>query len=492
MSMYLFINSYARRSLKFIRSIFSHKYAGAVVIVLFVVQAFWVAFSFRYPMIFDERYHYGMIEMFSHTYNPIVHDMGSQYDTYGNMQYSNVSIYHYLLSYCLRAIQLVTTNEKAVVLVLRVLNIVLAATGLLMTRRLLEKMGLKQHIVNLALLLYSLIPITVLVAATISYDNMLFPLTVIFLLCFLNVQLSKELRVGQLLTMASVGLFASLVKFTFLPMLLTVIFLVAIKAAHLKRSGHKLLHERIPPHKIIGIVLLIILSVLFTLRYAVPVVRYGTPIPECDMILSRERCMKSGNYKYMIHANETKGSRPTQSVQEYVGSWMQTITVQLDTSGAVVANDIPKFGKRIPVIATLMTVGVYLGVVALIYMWRSLPKMHGAGEVIMVCNSFVIVLFLFNIYSYYKYNLDINVQVRYLILLIPIYLALALTAVNKLLGRVAIVKLLTLCFVLALCTQGGGVIKHILSSDSNWYWDSSNIKKYNDDLRRGIAPLVKE
>ena len=96
------------------------------VIIFFFLQATWVALSFRYPMIFDERYHFEVIKIFSeHTATPIIYNQPTEYDPYGSLAYGSASLYHYLAGFVLILGRFITTNETVMIISLRIIGILL-------------------------------------------------------------------------------------------------------------------------------------------------------------------------------------------------------------------------------------------------------------------------------------------------------------------------------------------------------------------------------
>jgi hypothetical protein len=109
------------------------------IVVLLVAQAVWIALSGRYPMAFDEDFHLGIIRLYAHHLNPFWNNLPSGTDALGAVTRDPSYLYHYLMSFPYRLIELFTHNQTAQVLVLRAFNIALFAWGLTLYRRLLAK-----------------------------------------------------------------------------------------------------------------------------------------------------------------------------------------------------------------------------------------------------------------------------------------------------------------------------------------------------------------
>jgi len=204
----------------------------------------WVALSFRFPLLFDERYHFDVINIFSHGFSPIITDQPPAYDLYGSLTFGSASLFHYLMSFPNRAILLFTNDLFTQVVILRILNILMAASGLWLFGRVFRTIGIKQIYVNISLFFYSLIPLVIFIAATISYDNMLLPLTGGFMLAGLKILQNKGNKAIDYTLFIVIGLFATLVKFTFLPVFVgSMIYVVIVEIRKSGRSTVRILNR---------------------------------------------------------------------------------------------------------------------------------------------------------------------------------------------------------------------------------------------------------
>ena len=95
--------------------------------------------------------------------------------------------------------------------IFRVLNIAMVAFGLYTYRRLFKKLKIGEVYINLGLLMFVLLPMTTLVAATVNYDNMIFLLTPLFLIAVINVLELKEPKFIRYVIFMVLGIFASII-----------------------------------------------------------------------------------------------------------------------------------------------------------------------------------------------------------------------------------------------------------------------------------------
>ena len=467
-----------------------------VVIALFIMQSLWIAFSIRFPMLFDEFYHFGVIKVFSGHLSPIIVNQPVEYDIYGNLTFGNASIFHYLLSFPFRLISFITQDQTIQIIFLRVINILLAASGLIVFARLFKAIDIKQIYINLSLFFFSLITIVTFVSATISYDNLLFLLTPWFLLLGVRILRSKTISVSYILQFIIVGLFASLIKFTFLPIFVAgvlFVFLVVFKK-HGKALPNKLLKSinKITKFKSVLLVsLLIIFGSIFTIRYITPTIKYGSPIPDCGATLSVERCRVGYVYDRDMRLKATKAERYAEPPQQYILSWLKSQLTQLDTSAALTPHTW-LYGKPMPVFSFIMSTLAYICSIAILLNLYRIKKNINCIFITTMALVLIFTVFIFNILSYYSAHIDLNVQVRYLLSIFPVFMVMSMVALSDLIGHRRHVKVLILIAVLLFSTQGGGIIKPIINADSNWYWQNTVIIETNKDLKNILSPLVKE
>lgn len=491
-------DSRAKKILKALKSLVgSDKFLWAS-IIFFALESVWVAISFKFPMVFDERYHVGVIDYFTHHLLSTNLTQDRSYDMYGNIAFSNASLYHYAMSFPYRFIVHFSHSFEVQIIFLRLINIAMAASGLLLFSKLFIRIGVSKSITNLVILFFSIVPLFIFVSATISYDNMLFPISAYFFLVGVNIVKANEIQTGEYVKFVTVGLLGVLVKFTFMPILIVGLLYVAVLGYRM--HGRKLIstltrYPRSASMKTADgaiIVVFVLFSVLFVARYAYPVLRYHTPLPDCSVILTHDRCETNGVYYAVELAKDSKNQRTAKSIEDYLGFWIGSMTSQFEISASPVGSKI-EIGRLLPIIYMTLSLGTFTGLVILLYMWRSLKKSQSWYFLITLSLALVISLFMFNASAYYSANTDLNTQTRYLLSVMPIFMVMAAVALNTLIGKRPALKLAVIGFLCLLCTQGAGDIKHILVSSDSWYWDNNTfVQKANSDVRSILKPLVKE
>ncbi|MGH7195448.1 MAG: hypothetical protein ACREGA_01580 [Candidatus Saccharimonadales bacterium] len=311
------------------------KWFFGLVLAVFVGEAAYLALTSRFPMAYDEAWHLAQIQFYAQHLNPIIsHQAASTYKL-GAMVQNPSFLYHYLLSFPYRLIRLFTGSVVAQVVLLRLISIALAAASLMVMRRLLWLLNFSKALANLIVFMFALTPIVVVLSAQISYDNLL--ILAVSLCAYQTVALLKELDAGvfnakRLLGLISLGLFSSLIKYAFLPVLLGIVILVTWKiiacwrrnSAALK-VGFKNSFAAIGQYTKIGLIGLGLLGMfLFVRIYAVNLVKYHNPVPECNKVLNVADCQKYYSYNrlYVFLQQHQAGQTPnTLSFLQYSRYW---------------------------------------------------------------------------------------------------------------------------------------------------------------------------
>ncbi|MGH7195573.1 MAG: hypothetical protein ACREGA_02225 [Candidatus Saccharimonadales bacterium] len=471
-----------------------------LVVVLFALQALWVAFSFRYPLPYDEGYHFGLIKIFSHhLYSPIIANQPHAYDAYRDLFHGGSHLYHYIMAFPYQLISAFTGDQVKQILALRVINIALFASGLYLFSRLFRKIGIKRIYINIALLFLVLLPMTSEVAATINYDNMLFPLTAIFLIYCVRIVMVKSLNWRDYAGVIIFGCFASLVQFEFLPIFAAaVIYLIVLAWRGYGKSFFAKLKQSIKKSKKLSLaaaaVLLIIFVGLFSQVYIADTVKYGTPQPSCAKTLGQKRCDKDvaviGIYNRLA---ATKNQRPVVALPNYFLTWSEDMESYTGWSAAVQTNGALTTSGPLPIVYFMLFAFTIGGLAILLYAWRSISKNRSYYFLATIAFFLVLVEFLVNMMSNYKYNQPVAIQARYLLPVLPIIMVFIVLAFNSAMRRIRYLKLGFLAVVFVVFILGGaGLSTHILLSQDNWYWQGPKVIKANHAAKKVLAPVIKQ
>src|SRR4051794_33439598 len=83
------------------------------IMVLFVIEAVWIAFSATYPMVFDENTHFGIIQLYAHKWSPLFLHQPPHAEFAGALTRDPSYFYHYLMSFPYRLLTHTTSSVMA-------------------------------------------------------------------------------------------------------------------------------------------------------------------------------------------------------------------------------------------------------------------------------------------------------------------------------------------------------------------------------------------
>jgi hypothetical protein len=460
----------------------------------FSLQSLWIAVSFRYPGIFDESYHYGVIKYFTTVISPVVTSQPAYMDEYQNLAYGNASLYHYLLSMPLRLFELFEFGTTTKIILLRVMNVAMVAVGLWLFAKTFDSLGIKKAFSNLMIVLYAFLPLSLLVASTISYDNLAFALTGVMMFYGVRLQV-KNPKIwidAAIFLMAALAL--SLVKFSMLPLsFAAILYLGIVLFMDRKKLRPIAVHSR-PNWRLVMLAAgTVVIATLFVLRYVVSEIKYGSVLPECNVVLTDARCRAGNLYAVEEATYGTRNDRPAEPPQQYALSWAKTVLLQLDTT-AVTQKDTNKLliGSAMPLNALFLSLGVWIGAAGILLAWHRLPKNRAVYFVLTASVFYVAAVFAFNAMSYYRVHQEINTQARYLLPVVPVFMVYAISSISMLLGKNTRLKMTLLAGLLIVMAQGGGVVKPMINSQPEWYFNNSPMTPVNDVLRENLKKVVIE
>lgn len=480
------MNSIYIRTVSFLAS----KYFLIFIILLFLVQAIWIAISFqRLP--YDEIFHYPVIQLFAQQLTPFISNQPYSYDHLGNLSNGGATFYHYLMSFFYRFLEFFGASYETKVITLRLINILFASLGIVLFNFLFNRVGFKKIFINITLFFYVLIPIVPFTAAHINYDNLLLPLTALFFLFCVNILMKKKVDWKDCAGFVITGCLASLVKSAFLPLFAAgVIYLAIFTYKKGLRKAMEDLASSIKKTNKIGFGTCIIVAVallgMFSYAYIKNVVLYKTPIPSCQATMSKERCLKSSLVERDLNAVETKNTRPKQAPPALLSEWAIGLNQQ---NGANALSGEVKAAPRILLTATYIM--AFVGVGIILYAWRSLKKNSAWYFLLTMAIVLTLSLFFLNVSGYYKTHMMLANQPRYLLSILPIFMILAVVSINLILRRRRWLKLVTIFIALLVCTQGGGIVTYILHGSEATYWKDNKIIEANSYLKKVFSPIVR-
>ena len=417
----------------------------AVTILLFVLETGYLALTSRFPMAYDEGYHFGLIRFFAHRLNPFITTQAA--DTYklGPLVHNPPFLYHYLLSFIYRFVGLFSHSTEIQVICLRFANSMLAVIGLVIMRKLLRVIGVPRALTNVIVLIFALTPMMTTVSAQINYDNMLLPATGLCLyvtIVFVQKLDKNRFDTKSFLLLLSLCLFSSLIKFAFLPIFAAIAAIIFWKVVRRRKKIPQLMDSARKSFKALGAgarfgLLFACLAgiALFVWFYGINTVDYGTPVPSCTQSLSAQKCQHYAPWAYLHQAQTYYHShnRPDPSnIGWYAAWWTQENFYEL-------------FSTQMPLNGTPYTAETYLLIVMIITITALVAAVVHIREIVhqnsdlmlllAIAAVYVACLFLKNYHDFLQVGIPLAIHGRYLLpILIYLYALLAL-ALRAAFGR---------------------------------------------------------
>ena len=470
-----------------------------LVIGFFVFEALWVALSANYPMAFDEDFHFGVIKIYSGQWSPFLTGQPEGANKFGALAIDPSYLFHYLMSFPYRLLAAITDSQAAQVISLRLINVAIITTGLVLFRKVLLRAGTSPLVTNTATLLFALIPTVPLVAGQINYDNLF--ILALAGVCWFALLVTEDLRAGKInlshiVWLAVLTLLACLVKYAFLPMLLAVFAYIVVLIGLKFRSRWREFGTQIQKSyngigkwlKVGLIVALVLSGGLFLQRYGVNMVKYGHPVPPCDAAIGVEACMEYGpwgrNYRY---AAEKFNINP--SPVAYTWTWLQGMHYRLFfmiTGPPTHTNYPPAFLPS----ATAIVI-VLCGTLSLIFYSRRVF----AGQpflvfLLLLAATYVAILWFQRYGEFLETGQPVAINGRYLIPLLLPMAAVFGRGLSVALQVWPMAKKWVVVAVILLFWQGGGVFSFILRSDASWYWPNRAVVKINEGAQNVLSPIM--
>lgn len=485
--------------------LFASKVFFAVTLVWFGLQASWIALSGLYPMAYDERFHFELIKIYAGRLHPFWSASPSGDAPFGPIARDTSYLYHFLMSWPYRIIEAITSDQRTQIILLRFSSIFFFIAGIIVFRKVLRRAGCSNAVSNVVLAIFAATPLVSLLAAQVNYDNLMFLVLAVALLLtqkiLQDIKANKNLSTVKVLQLGCVVMAGSLIKYAFLPILLGIAILLGVSILRGKKhtlssrtkeftSGFK------GSIQVVGLcILFLTLFGLCIERYGVNIVRYQTPTPECDQVLTIDQCMANGPWRRNYQTRQSKLAgrlepQLTNPAEFTVKTWLSGTTYQLfyvlngESSGYSV-------GWAFKIIRMASVTVFIIGSGLYIFYFGKLRKKYSLNPLLGIGLLYLAVLLTQNYLDLLNLGYPFGIQGRYLIPVLPIIYAIIATSFNMALGKDIMLKvLLSSTAVLFMVTQGGGAATFILRSDYKWYWDDSRIVNMNHKARVILEPFV--
>jgi len=472
---------------------------------VFLAAALFMAISGIFSMAYDEYVHLGIARLYTHQWSPFFSSQPASTDIFGVITRDPSYLYHFLISFPLRIFAHFCHAFMAQVIFLRLFSIAFFAIGLLLFRAAFQRAGVPLRVRNLALCFFMVIPVVPFAAAQINYDTMLFMM--VGLTVWLAVGVSRSLRIDKkfptldAIWLTVTVLLASLVKYAFLPILLalTVYFGVVLyrlygwRLTGLGRQARRGLIGVSRWRLYLAVALLLLSAGLFGERYGVNMVRYHTPTPECNQVVSVERCQAyepfARNYAY------TQGHYPLPAYKVYAypfNNWMRGMMRSLFF---VVGNKETGYepGEPLPMAYVggyaVIVGGLLLTLIRLRWLWR---RSHTNQLFMVIGGTYAGLLFVQNFMDFLHTHVPVAIQGRYLLPILPLFLVVVAQTALDLLRRLQRPKISAalLAILCILLLEGGSFLPFIIRGRDEWFWNAPLIQHANKDIRAVLTPFI--
>lgn len=471
-------------------------------VTLLGLQSFWLALSAVYPLPFDEYMHVGITKLYASHWSPFLTSQPASASLYGDVTRDPSYLYHYLMSFPYRILDVFISNQTALIISMRLFNIVFVCIGLCFFRKLLLKWGISKGITHLALFLYVCTPIVPFLAAQNNYDNLLFLLTPVFLLIVTKLIIKEGNLIVNLSLYFSLGFITSLVKYTFIPMFVIVslyLFVFYIKRwgkISLKTEWRKLENKKI---LLVLLPMLVISFGLFVERPVNNTIRYHSISPKCEDVQAVEVCKDfmpwARNQENLKNKSVEKlYGNPVSFTQHWITKSMRGFFAIFSHTPTQVVSAKEPFGpivlkSLLPMPIIIAYSVILFGMVAILLQFKKIWADQYLRFSLILSGGYLLVLWLFNYQVYLKLGVAQAIQARYTLpILILVYILIA-WAVNQTIKSKNI-KSVLLIIIFATYCWGGGIAGYLIRADQNWYWQNNIIIEVNQKTKNILNMLV--
>jgi hypothetical protein len=466
-----------------------------IIVILFFVQALWFAGSIQFGIPPDERYHFPFIEYYAEQpifSGPVLGNQASSTFNLGELQRTPSYLYHYVLSFPLKAINAFTESQQIQVFSLRLINIGFGLSFLLVLRKLLRMIGTSEIANNLTVFALVSTGMFVWLSAAINYDNLA---NLTFLLLVYNLlALQKKPRLVPLLGIIFFVIATILIKITFLPTVaLAILFYLALNVKSYRSIYNKIKSDsksvltqqkgRITTIFVgVGVVLMVL---LFVERIGLNIVRYRAIEPSCFAIHARDDCLKFMSKgieeKAAFRAAKAAGKIPPVNVVDISRDWFVIMYQRLYFYFGHKSIAETSLAKTIAVLFVVFIAYLFVVVKGSIFSNKEQVLLFA------LLLAYVAMLFALNVLTVIKQGRGYGWQGRYLLPVLPfLYMFIVGAAVKayqvSTKPRKQFILGIGAVLILGLVYSHSPVISFYRGSDANWY--TSSARSINLQIKR--------
>ena len=468
-----------------------------VTLGLFALGVAWMAIASLYPMAFDEEFHYGLIQIYATSWSPYGIQHTSDMAQYGSATADASYLFHYLMSFPYRLLQVLNVPDMGIIIALRFMNIALVVAAIAIFRKVLLDNHIGRASSNISMLFFMLLPTLSMLAAQINYDNLL--LVIVSLVLLLTMRITRQLLAKNTLLASECWwlvillLVGASVKYAFLPIAggivlwLIIILLVAGKkfTFNVPKQLRQLAKATVtlPPKTKIILIVAGILSLFFSFHYVINIANYGSPIPSCEKVFDEDACTAYGpwNRNRMYTANLSSSFVPISVPQYIVTEWIPGMSERLVFAIAGKSNGF-QTKDSLPVVLIGFWVLTIIGL--LCFLLRLIKDRFQASPftwlTLLLCGIYTGVLTVQLYADYTETGVPVAINGRYLLLLLPLFGAVLLQSAAhylKLLPTYLSALLITALIALFLL-GGAGASTYLVQSEAHWFWPGFGQSSY--------------
>lgn len=492
---------------RFTRIVDSKWFFGGTLIAL-AVQSIWLAITQRYPLPFDESFHFGIIQVYARQWNPILTHQPANPGEFGELVHDPSYLFHYLMSFPYRIIDFLFHNIVIDIGSLRIIDIALFIIGLVGFRKLLLRFGLSRTLTHSLLFIIMLVPVSSLLASQVNYDNLLFCVIPVFLWFTYNIidDIKKRhaLTYQNTMIMLCLGMLTSLIKYAFLPIFaIVVLYILVIWLADKKRltiiRGMKASFVRSTRKLQVWLALAFLVSFgLFMQRYGYNAVVYHAVQPDCAQVLTVKQCLLYGPWRRNYYLDQTAKathsnlSAPARNPLVYVRGWTHAMVFRLYFS---VDQDFNEYAPMPLPFVTAFIFG-YIGLALfVVYSVKIIKTYRYAWLFIVIISAYILSLLSLNYHEYLRFGTVVAVNGRYLFPILPLLLALFALGYREAIrqfggSRAFMIKIIIVIVIAVLSLDGGGTIGYLIHSMPKWYLPNDPLTGFSLWLGSALSQVV--
>lgn len=410
-----------------------------MLLIWFLFQAFYFAFTAKYGISPDERYHFELSNIYSQSESILIRDEPATY-VYGAI--STMPFLYYLL---MGKSLYFNVFHLDPLIFLRCINIFISALSFIVSYRLVKEINTNKFFILGCLIVQSNLLMYVFLSSMVSYDNLTNLLAVSSIYGLIKF-LKSYSRVYLELFILSVSA-GMLTKITFGPLAVILFTILSLNCKKIFQNAGIWMSSRFDVRDIILSLFIIVLLGLNMNLYLTNLIKYHQASPSCDKVLSYENCLASGIFARNEKFRETRQEREEISFAEFVPRYFyQLVGSIIGIYGEMQMRK--SHDEKMPYYILIF----FSGLIYLIK-FREITANKYAGYMLFISFFYLGVLFCINYITYRKLLIfGLALQGRYVF---PVIVPVIASFIYPLfLGKNKLCKALFLCLISMIFMEG--------------------------------------